>query len=292
MLNFNHLHYFHVAAVEGSIAAAAEKLGVTQPTVSEQLRALERALGVVLFERTPTGLRLTDAGRLAFEHTSIMFRAGQRLVESLGHDAREMPRTLRVGVSTSVARATSSGFLMPLFSLDECVPVIRSTDSVELLRALRASELDLVLCETEPPEAAKRGLETAVVDTTMLVAVAAPSTSLGAEWEDAQLINYRASSSYRWEVETYLRANKLRPKMAGEADDALFMLEAATRGPFVAVVPKSVARDAITSGRVRVLAQFEPSQSGVHALFQDGTSAELARAAVALLVAHARELVD
>jgi DNA-binding transcriptional LysR family regulator len=80
--------------------------------------------------------------------------------------------------------------------------------------------------------------------------------------------------------------------MAGEADDALFMLEAATRGPFVVVVPKSVARDAIVSGRVRVLAQFEPSQSGVHALFQDGTSAELARAAVALLVAHARQLVD
>ena len=81
MLNYNHLHYFHVAAVEGTVAGAAGRLGVTQPTVSEQVRALERTLGVALFERTATGLRLTDAGRLAYEHTSVMFRAGERLVE-------------------------------------------------------------------------------------------------------------------------------------------------------------------------------------------------------------------
>src|SRR5580704_9066669 len=105
MLNYNHLHYFHVAACEGSVAAAAEKLGVTQPTVSEQLRALERSLDVVLFERMPTGLRLTEPGRLAFEHTSVMFRAGERMVESLGHEAPELARPLPLGVSTAVARA-------------------------------------------------------------------------------------------------------------------------------------------------------------------------------------------
>ena len=44
MLNYNHLYYFHVAASEGSLSAAAAKLGVKPSTVSEQLRALERAL--------------------------------------------------------------------------------------------------------------------------------------------------------------------------------------------------------------------------------------------------------
>ncbi len=47
-INYNHLHYFHVAATEGSVAATATRLGVTQPTVSEQIRALERVLGVTL----------------------------------------------------------------------------------------------------------------------------------------------------------------------------------------------------------------------------------------------------
>jgi DNA-binding transcriptional LysR family regulator len=70
VLNYNHLYYFHVAALERSIGAAATRLGVKQPTVSEQLRALERELGVCLFERSSMGLTLSEAGRVAFEHVS------------------------------------------------------------------------------------------------------------------------------------------------------------------------------------------------------------------------------
>ncbi len=292
MLNYNHLHYFHVAATEGSVAGAAEKLGVTQPTVSEQLRALERSLGVTLFDRSPTGLKLTEAGRLAFEHTSVMFRAGERLVESLGQDSRDLPRSLRVGLSSAVARATSSDFLMPLLALPDCVPVIRTSDSVDLLRALRSSELDLALCENEPPEAARRGLEAQIIARTSLVAIAPPSIDPGVDWQGVGFIHYRASSSYRWEVESFLTANKLNPRVAGEADDSLFLLEAAIRGGYVVVVPRSVAREPVANGKVKVLAQFEPSQSGVHALYQDGSNAELARRAVDILIQHVKSQAE
>ena len=292
MLNYNHLHYFHVAATEGSVAGAAEKLGVTQPTVSEQLRALERSLGVTLFERSPTGLKMTEAGRLAFEHTSVMFRAGERLVESLGHDQRDVPKSLRVGLSGAVARATSSDFLMPLLALPDCIPVIRTGDGVELLRALRSSELDLVLCESEPPEAAKKGLESQVIASTTLVAVAPPTIEPDGDWQGVGFIHYRASSSYRWEVESFLAARKLNPRVAAEADDSLFLLEAAARGGYVVVVPRSIARDKITNGKVKVLAQFEPSQAAVHALYQDSNTAELARRAVDILIQHVKSQAE
>src|SRR5437868_8800784 len=98
-MNFNHLYYFHVTAAEGSVKSAAERLGVTQPTVSEQIRMLERALGVQLFERGSTGLRLTQAGRDAYEHTTTMFLAGERLVEALGKSVEPVGITLRVGMS-------------------------------------------------------------------------------------------------------------------------------------------------------------------------------------------------
>src|SRR5689334_4895892 len=150
MLNYNHLHYFHVTSVEGTVAAAAQRLGVTQPTVSEQIKALERTLGVTLFDRIPTGLRLTEAGRLAFEHTSVMFRASERLVETLGFGPADMPRTLRVGIGSSIARTTAIDFFLPLLAIERCVPWIHSGDALELLRALRDHELDLVMSETEP----------------------------------------------------------------------------------------------------------------------------------------------
>jgi LysR family transcriptional activator of nhaA len=288
MLNYNHLYYFHVAALEGSVASAASRLGVTQPTVSEQVRSLERALGVALFERHPTGLRLTEAGRLAFEHTSVMFRAGEHLAEALGHGAREMPRTLRIGLSGSVARTTSTDFLMPLLALDECVPSIRGGDTVELLRELRGSELDLVLCETEPPTPAQRGLEVVQLDSVTLIAAGPPNLELAPDWQDARLIHYRGSSAFRWDVENFLESRGLRPKIAAESDDALFLVEAAARGGYVVFVPRSIVRDAIQNGRLKMLAELQPSHAGVFALYQDGASAELARRAVSVLVEHVR----
>jgi LysR family transcriptional activator of nhaA len=288
MINYNHLHYFHMAAAEGSVAAAADRLGVTQPTVSEQVRALEKALGVALFERTATGVKLTEAGRVAFEHTSVMFRASERLIESLGLGDREVPRTLRVGLTGSVARSTSSDFLMPLLAIDDCVPTIRLGDAAGLIRELRGSELDIVLCESEPPEASLRGLEVALVDRTSLVAVAPPSVEPAHDWHDVRLLQYRTSSSYRWEVETYLHTRELRPRIAAEVDDAAFLLEAATRGGYVAFVPRAIARDALAAGRVRIIATIDAWYCGVYAAYQDSTSAELARRAVELLIDHAR----
>ncbi|HUS30943.1 MAG TPA: LysR family transcriptional regulator [Kofleriaceae bacterium] len=288
MLNYNHLHYFHVAATEGSVAAAAERLGVTQPTVSEQVRALERALKVSLFERSATGLKLTEAGKIAYEQTSVMFRAGERLVESLGHGPSPVPRSLRIGISNAVTRTTTTDFLLPLLALEDCLPSIKTGEANELLRDMRGNELDVVLCESEPPEASRRGLELIQIARTTLVAVAPPTLEPDTEWRNAGLIHYRASSSFRWDVEAYLELSDLRPRIVAEADDPLFLVEAAARGGYIAVVPRSVARDAISQGRLKQLATVESTQAGVYALYQDGATAELARLAVQLLMDSAK----
>jgi LysR family transcriptional activator of nhaA len=291
MLNYNHLHYFHVAATEGSVAATAARLGVTQPTVSEQIRSLERALGMTLFERTAAGLRLTDAGRVAYEHTSVMFRAGERLIEALGHESRQVPRTLRVGISAGVARSHTADFLLPLFALEDCIPSIRSGDAVELMRDVRGADLDLLLTETPPPENALRGLELAELARSSLVAVGAPTVQPSASWENVGIIQYRTASAVRWAVESFLEERALIPQTVGEADDALLLVEAAARGGFVAVVPLSSARDAIASGRLRVLASIG-GEATVFAIYQDGESANLARRAVAVLIEQIRFLAD
>lgn len=287
MLNYNHLHYFHIAAVEGSVAAAAGRLGVTQPTVSEQIRVLEKTLGVALFERKATGLKLTEVGRLTFEHTSVMFRAGERLVESLGHAERNLPATLRVGLSSAVARSTTTSFLMPLLALPNCVPTIEIGDIAALLRMLRMNEMDLVIGETEPPEASRRGLESVRLDDCQMVAVAAPSVEPAPDWQNVSLLQYRPTSSYRWEVEAFLDDNNLRPQVAAEVDDSLFLVEGAARGGHVAFVPRSVAKEAIAAGRLRILARL-PTSSCVHALYQSSDTSELARRAVEVLVQHAQ----
>lgn len=288
MLNYNHLHYFHVAANAGSLAAAAVQLGVKQPTVSEQLRVLERTLDVSLFERLPTGLRLTDAGRLVFEQTTVMFRAGERLVELLGRRTNRLPKTLRVGMSSAVARTTTIDFVMPLLTVPDCVLSIRSGDAMELQREMRANELDLLLCESEPPDGSRRALTVVLIHRTRLVVVAPPTLALEGDWQAASLIQYRATSSYRWDVEAYLDLHGYRPTIAAEADDALFMVEAAARGGHVAIVPRSVTADALATGRLRLVAHVDTGEhASVYAVYPDSENAQLAVRAVELLLERA-----
>jgi len=288
VLNFNHLYYFHVTASEGAIKAAADRLGVTQPTVSEQIRILERALGVQLFERTTTGLRLTQAGRDAYEHTTAMFLAGERLVEALGQANAPALMTLRVGLSAAMSRTIAADFLMPVLTVEHCRPSIRVGDFNDLLRDLRGHELDLVVGETEPLSNAQPALETTLIHRPVLVAIGHPDIEPREDWQNLALLDYHRSSAYHWEVDAFLREKGLRPSTTGELDDAFLMLEAVTRGGFVAFVPRSVAREALKQNRVKILATLAPSEAGVHAIYHATDTLQLARVAVERLVANAR----
>jgi LysR family transcriptional activator of nhaA len=291
--NFNHLHYFHIAATEGSIAAAATQLGVTQPTVSEQLRSLERALGVELVERTSTGLKLTEAGRLAYEQTAIMFRAGDRLVEALGErEPQAMPTRLRVALSSSVSRAVSCDFLMPLLAMDACVPEIRTLETSDVWRELREGSIDLGLSESEPTNGGRRDLQSVAIDTIHLVVVAPPALTVTPGWRGLGLVHYRPSSPYHWDVEAYLAEHDLEPKVVAEADDPGFLLEAAARGGYLAAVPRVVARDALRAGRVKIVDRLENHPVTVHAVHAGGAPAAIVQRAVDLLVEQARNLRD
>jgi LysR family transcriptional regulator, transcriptional activator of nhaA len=292
VLNFNHLYYFHVTASEGSVKAAADRLGVTQPTVSEQLRILERTLALQLFERGPAGLRLTQAGRDAYEHTTAMFLAGERLVEALGHAAAPPVIALRVGVSAATSRTVAADFLMPVLTVERCRPSIRTGEFTELLRDLRSHELDLVVGESEPLEAARAGMEVALIHRPVLVAIVRPDIEPRDDWQNLSLLEYRTASAYYWEVDNFLKEKGLRPTPMGEVDDSFLMLEAAARGGFVAFVPRSVAREAIKARRVKAITTLTPVNAGVHAVYHASDTLQLARTAVEKLIESARENLE
>jgi LysR family transcriptional activator of nhaA len=63
-LNYHHLRYFWTVANLGSLRKASEKLHVSQPSISAQLQALQKALGEDLFQRRGRNLVLTEMGQL------------------------------------------------------------------------------------------------------------------------------------------------------------------------------------------------------------------------------------
>lgn len=71
-LDWTHLRSFLATAETTSLSGAARQLGLTQPTLSRQVAALESSLSVLLFERVGRGLELTDAGRELLAHVQDM----------------------------------------------------------------------------------------------------------------------------------------------------------------------------------------------------------------------------
>jgi DNA-binding transcriptional LysR family regulator len=101
-MNLNHLAVFHAVAEEGNVTRAAERLLISQPAVSKQVKELERALGAALFDRLPRGVRLTEAGAVLAGYARRLFALAEEAEVAMG-ELRGLRRgRLRVGASTTI----------------------------------------------------------------------------------------------------------------------------------------------------------------------------------------------
>ena len=115
-MDWNLIRGFHATALAGSLSAAARQLGLTQPTLSRQVLALETDLGVTLFERRGRKLVLTQTGMELLDHIRIMGDAADTLVLAASGRAQEIGG--RVCIS---ATDTFAAYILP-----EIVARIRS----------------------------------------------------------------------------------------------------------------------------------------------------------------------
>ena len=107
-MNRNHLALFHAVAQAGGISRGAERLHVSQPAVSKQIKELEAALGLRLLERLPRGSRLTDGGKLLAQYVQRL-----AVVEAEAARAIEEFRGVKRGRLAVGASTTIGAYLLP-----------------------------------------------------------------------------------------------------------------------------------------------------------------------------------
>jgi DNA-binding transcriptional LysR family regulator len=146
MFDLKHLRVLKEVSERGSFSAAAEALSYTQPAVSQQIAALEREAGAHLVDRTPRGIRLTDAGRALLVHAeAILARLGEAEAEL------EAITDLRRGRVRLASFPTGGATLIPVAvaAFRERHPgvevVLDAAESRDAMEKLRHGELDLAV---------------------------------------------------------------------------------------------------------------------------------------------------
>lgn len=254
-LNYHHLRYFRVIARELSVTRAAEKLNLSTPALSIQLKQLEESLGHALFVRERGGLTLTEAGRLALEYAESIGRAGDELMDVMQHRPRGGRQVLRVGAVATLSRNFLLEFLRPALHRAEVEVVVRSGGLRELMVSLHAHQVDLVLSN----QAARRDAETPWHS--HLLAEHAVSLVGTAAWKkkrlkfpdgfaDVPVILPSLESNTRAGFDRMLAAAGVRPRVIAEVDDMAMLRLMAREGEGFALVPPVVVRDEIERGEL------------------------------------------
>ncbi|WP_417320578.1 hydrogen peroxide-inducible genes activator [Erythrobacter aureus] len=166
-------------AETGNMGEAARGLGLTQPALSQQLRALEGRLGLRLFERVPKGMQLTPAGRDLVAGARSVIAAARDFRDAADHVAAKPAGSIRFGVSPTIGP-----YLLPavIKILHERYPDLRlfMREGIPTAQhaALEAGELDMIL---SPLPIAGRGLQVEPLFREPLRIVAPPDDPLHAK---------------------------------------------------------------------------------------------------------------
>ena len=247
-LNLHHLRYFRVIAQESSLARAAEKLNLSSPALSIQLKQLEQSLGHVLFERTRGGLELTEAGRRALDYADIIGRAGEELMDVMQHGLAGGQQVLRVGAVATLSRNFLVEFLQPALHRAQLEVVVRSGGLRDLLVQLHTHQVDLVLSNHPARRDAETPHHSHLLAEQAVSLVGQPAwrgkhLRFPEDFDAVPLLLPSAESNIRQGFDLLLAAAGVRPRIIAEVDDMATLRLLAREGEGLALVPPVVVRD-------------------------------------------------
>jgi DNA-binding transcriptional LysR family regulator len=171
-MELRHLRYFVAVAEEGHVTRAAERLGIQQPPLSQQIQALERELDAQLFHRLPRGMELTAAGRTFLDEARVILGRTEQAMAAARRVARGEAGRIGLGFTSSASFHPFVPRLIRAFR--EAQPLVSlgldESGTTELAEALQARKIDLAFVRS-PIEAGANLTVVPMLEETMYVAM-------------------------------------------------------------------------------------------------------------------------
>lgn len=249
-LNYHHLLYFWTVAKEGSISAACQRLHLTQPTISAQIRALEQSFGRKLFDRAGRNLVLSEAGRVVFRYADDIFALGEELRDALAGRLSAGASRLVVGISDALPKLIVYRLLAPAVHLPEPVRLICLEGAPSrLLAQLSLGDLDVVLSDAPTdPHVKVRAFNHLLGECGMSV-FASPAlacryrTKFPQSLHGAPMLLPTQDSILRRSLDRWLESNGIRPVVAAEIQDGALIKAFGQSGLGLFVAPAVIEKD-------------------------------------------------
>jgi LysR family transcriptional activator of nhaA len=250
-LNYHHLRYFWTVAKEGSLRRASEKLNVSQPSMSTQIKLLEAALGEPLFRPSGRSLELTEFGQLICGYAEEIFTLGSEILRATKQAPSTRSLRLHVGIVDSFPKLMSYDILRPVF--DHQPPVQLTCHEgklIDLISQVSTHRIDVVLSD----EPASPGIAGRVFNHPLgasdITFCAMPTLAkklkgrFPRNLDGAPALLPTQNCSLRRDLEKWFRNAGIQPSVVAEFEDAALTKIVATSGRGFLAIPSVVAGEA------------------------------------------------
>src|SRR3990170_1001165 len=272
-LNYHHLLYFWTVVREGGVSKAAEKLRLSQPTISAQVKMLEDALGERLFQRRGRTLVLTDVGRVVDRYADEIFTIGHELLETLKGQPSSRAPQLTVGVANAVPKLVVYRLLRPATEGTEAFQIAcREGHPDQLIAQLATHTLDVVISDTPaPPHVRVKVFNHLLGESGTTFFAGSPLARrlrrrFPRSLNDAPTLLPTFNTALRRALEQWFEAEDLHPTVAGEFEDSALLKAFGEAGRAGFPAPTAIERDVCRHYRVGIVGRTSAVRERYYAI--------------------------
>lgn len=242
-MDLKQLEYFVTIVNEGNISAAAKRLNMSQPPLSNHMKLLENQLGCILFERGSRHIKLTEAGRILYSKANSLLDLSKFTVQELEAYKKGISGTLRTGVVSSVETIFLNKLIIPFHKENPDIHYeIFEGNTYELLDKLKANSLDIAIVRTPFIISSFKYINilkesmVAIGNHNFFRNCLNPDSVTLSELSAVPILLYR-----RWEsvITNMLEQKKIKWDVFCKSDDARTTIHWANEGLGVGIVPES-----------------------------------------------------
>jgi DNA-binding transcriptional LysR family regulator len=246
-VNLRQLQYLDAVGQLGSFSAAARRLHVVQPAVSQQIRKLEAELGLDLVTRA-TPATLTAAGERVARHARAALNAIDAIRAEAAQPADTLSGPLAIGAMHWLGHIDVPAILAAFAQAHPRVNVsLRESTSPQMLEAVRRGELDVTFLSLSTDDAPPRGVALAELETEPLLIAGSPAALPAPDplhlrfLHDRAFVAFAPNMNLRATVDAALAHHDVHPRIVLESNEPLTVRNLAAAGLGYALLPAGVA---------------------------------------------------